>query len=192
LADVIRDHYKDLDQLAEAIRTGSEPSQTSSRALRRYRLSPLAEPGDSTAPTETPRSARRATSARPKRKAPSPAPGEDAAVRSIREAAEQIDQSVLPILGAASPTDDDIAVAQAQLSGSLARAALTMGELQEHLEGVGDAAGGVLRRLIDWLLDHVVRVLNKAKGALRVDSWTIGVSGGFPAGVNVSVSVTFK
>jgi len=118
----------------------------------------------------------------------------ETAVDSVRTAGEQIDSSVAPVLEGKtpSPDSDDLAATQGNLSGSLATAALTIGDVQDQLRAVGAGAGRHIQRLIDWLLDHVIRVVSKVANALRIDNWTVGVSGGFPGGVNVSITVTFK
>jgi hypothetical protein len=118
----------------------------------------------------------------------------DAAVDTVRAAGKQIDDSVAPVLEGKKPArgSDELAVAQGGLTSSLATAALTVDEVQEQLKAVGEEATTKVQRLINWLLEHVIRVISKVAGALHVDNWTVGVSGGFPAGMNLSITITFK
>lgn len=114
------------------------------------------------------------------------------AKEDVRLAANTVDSSVASVDAQLQKGSNELAVAQGELSGAIASAGLTLGQLQQHLQAVGDDAGGTLRRLVDWLVDHVMRVLAKVAGALHVENWSVTVQGGFPAGVNVSIAVTFS
>jgi hypothetical protein len=118
----------------------------------------------------------------------------ETAVGSVRTAGQEIDGAVAPVLEgrAPSPGSDELSATQGRLSGSLASAALTIGDVQEQLRAVGAEAGRHIQRLINWLLDHVIRAVSKVADALQVDNWTVGVPGRFPGGVTVSITVTFK
>ena len=164
--DPIRGHYAELDRIAQELGV-SLPSKDAAPSGARAN-------GDETPPPAAPAAA--------------------AAVSTVRRAALDIDASVEPAFRgqAPAPGSDDLAAAQGDLSGSLTRAALSVQDVQEQLRTLGAEAGGTASRLVDWLLNHVMRVVSKVAGTLHVDSWSIGVTGGFPAGVNVSITVTFK
>jgi hypothetical protein len=113
------------------------------------------------------------------------------AKEDVRLAANAVDSSVASVNTQLDKGTTELAEAQGELSGAIANAGLTLGQLQQHLQAVGDDASGTLRRLVDWLVDHVTRVLAKVAGSLHVENWSVTVQGGFPAGVNVSIAVTF-
>lgn len=82
--------------------------------------------------------------------------------------------------------------AQGKVVTTCMMAALTIGGLQQQFQTISAAAGGIISRLLNWFLNSLLGLLRKYWQHIAVDSWSVGVSGGFPLGINATITVTFK
>lgn len=73
---------------------------------------------------------------------------------------------------------------------------VSLTELEQTLRGLSFRARSwvakQIRRCIDWLVNKMIPFFKNFAPPLKVLGWSIGGSGGVPAGLSISISITFK
>jgi hypothetical protein len=83
-------------------------------------------------------------------------------------------------------------VARKNLVSALQTHSLTIASLESVFSKLSTSAKGLVQKVLDWIVQNLVQVLTNFSQYLGVDSWSVEATGGFPSGVSLSITITFK
>lgn len=87
---------------------------------------------------------------------------------------------------------DGIEALKGRLTGVLGEINTRIGQLHGVVSGVLSQKGrALLSRIWSWFSGTLMAVLSRIAGPLKIQSWSFGVTGGFPAGLSTTITVTF-
>ena len=90
-----------------------------------------------------------------------------------------------------SANPDKVEDLQGRLYGVLSRLNTSIGKFQYAVTGLSSPALRILTRVWNWFASKMLGILLRMKSPLKIQSWSIGATGGFPMGITTTITVTF-